>query len=367
MAQDVYGDSFGDLSRNVQSQAAARQAALARSLDTAVQSLSAARAHATELQRMNQQDRQFGEELQFRKDQEATRKDESDRNYKLAQAQAGLSEKYEKAYEQSLEVKKDQLTPAKQREHDMMFQQATDDAAQGTFDDVDHVKKLYPDLSPAEQNVIFERNQQARQQIVADHVTAENSANVLNTNNAIRQRIYQIGAVDMPAAKKNRSLFSWGPSEQENALTQEQQKLQAQLQQISPIAEQLTKDKAVNNLVTFDPKTEKFVSNLSAPRWMTSPTEPAPEEDPNEGIPDEQPTVGTSSAPSARTMQAPSATSTATSGASEPIVRMRTRDGRVWQVPQSKVQEAVKRGATPVQQGSMISPQAADAMSMMVN
>jgi hypothetical protein len=153
----IYGDSFGDLSRNVQSQANARQAALANALNTAVGALSAARSHQTELQRLSQQKDQFGQELQFRKGQEADRKTESDRNYELAKGTAGLNERYLKIAEETSATKKDTLTPAQQREHDVMLNQADSDAAQGTFDDPAHVQKLYPNLSPAEAQVIAGR------------------------------------------------------------------------------------------------------------------------------------------------------------------------------------------------------------------
>lgn len=342
MSEAIYGDSFGDLQRNSSAVAAARQAALARSLDTAVQSLQAARAHHAELMRMGQQGQQFEEEMSMRRAENDRQQIQQDRNFALAKAQADLNEKY---YNLAVKQAADQITPAKQREHDFQFQEASSDADQGTFDSVEHVSKLYPTLTPAEQGVIYERSQQARRQVVNDNVTADNAANVLNKSASIKQRIYQIDTQDMPKAKKAAPMF--GKDSTVSALQAERDQLVGEQQRIEPIADTLSKDKAVNNLVTFDPNTETYRSNLTKPRWMTPQARGGDNtglnEEGNESAPDESTSSSsTASQPSSSRAASPPQPTATASTSNEPRVKVRMRDGTTGTVPQSQLDAFLK-------------------------
>lgn len=357
----IYGDSFGDLSRNVQSASNARQQALANSLNTAVAALSAARSHQTELQRLSQQKDQFGQEMELRKSQESQRKTESDRNYEMSKNAAGLNERYFQVYKDANEAKKDQLTPAKQREHDITFNQADNDATQGTFDSPEHVTKMYPALSPAEAAVIFNRSNDARRQIVSDYTTAQNAANVLNTHQQVSQRIYSIdNATKELQGMKN----TWSSdfdqaalaTSQMSRLSQQKDKAARIMRNIDPIAAALNKDKNVQQLVTFDPKTEQYVPTVPTPRWMKQGVANVPDPSKVDGqatgedaAPDEvQQTTRTTTTGA----KAPAAkTSTATvQGPLESTVKVRGRDGSVYNIPQSRVRDAIARG------GALLAP-----------
>lgn len=356
----IYGDSFGDLQRNVTADTAMRQQALARALDTAVQSLQAARAHATELQSMNTQKQQFQQEMQQRQAETAQQKTQMDRTFQLEQQR---NQQEQERIDIERKRYTEEMTPSKQREHDFQFNQATSDADNGTFDNVEHVNKLYPSLTPAEAGVIFERSQQARRQIVNDNVTADNAAMLLNKESQIRQRIYQIGdgspanPGELTKAKKSVGLFSRTANDPDVVrLTNERQSLMEEQQRISPIAEALSKDKNVNNLITFDPNSEQYVSNLAKPRWMTSPAgDNTPDTEPENAGESETSTSGTSTTPSAPPATNPTRT---TSNANEPTVKMVNRMGVVYDIRQSQIATALSRGARylnppPRQQGPM--------------
>jgi hypothetical protein len=374
---NIYGDSYGDLSRNVQSAANARQAALAQSLSTAVAALNEARNHQTELQKLSQAKDQFAQEMAWRKAQEAERSKDSDRTYQLAKDQAGLNAGYLTLAQKAEADRAAQLSPAKQREHDITFNQADSDAANGTFDNPDHVLKMYPTLSPAEAGVIFNRSQDARKQIVNDYTTANNAANVLNKHQDLTKRIYAIDDISNNLKTgKGTSLnplnWSWvgGANSQADTtldqLTQERQKAGRLMQQIEPVASALQKDKNVQNLVTFDPGTERYVPTVSAPRWMTSPLKtggkPVSPQTPvndngNDAAPDEWSAGPSTQTSTAGGSGAPARTaSTVVQGPQEATVKIRGRDGSIYNIPGSKVKIALTRGGSLLDTPTVVQP-----------
>lgn len=362
MAVPIYADSFGGLTQANLQQQAQRQAALANSMQLAVSSFQAARQHGLALRQLQyQQDylKALEEDRKYRRERDVTQD-------KLDRERFDLSKK-------ELDWRMGQPTAAAVREHDLTFNQADADAMSGTFDSPAHVQQLYPKLSLAEANILAQRSQAARREIGSEYSTAANMAQTLNQHKLLSDRIYQID--DLTTKVNTEKGTSWNPAnwawlnggnagseETLKSLETQKKDTTAQLSRLTPVVDQIRGDKTMRNYVTFDTKAGRFVPTVPQPRWMTPPVAtPAPGPGPIYGPPAPGPTAGTGTTatpppPSTNApppnVTPPPATNTGTNApagaAPEPTVQMRTRDGNVWNIPQSKVQDALSRGAVVV-------------------
>lgn len=173
----------------------------------------------------------------------------------------------QKTGEDYLQFYKDQAANApnavKNREHDLMWSRAVSSADQGSFESPEHIKRLFPDFSPAEAQVLADHSQQARQSIESNYDFAARAADTLNKHLDLTTRV-------IPAAKeyiKQNSYKLLPDSDEVKAKRKQLEDATKASETIGPIATRIQNDKKLGELISFDPSSEAYVPSAPAPKW----------------------------------------------------------------------------------------------------
>jgi hypothetical protein len=356
MSGTIYADSFGGLTAARQADDRIRQQAIQQAVATAASSLSQARTANLQNRQLNFQQKEAEDKTALEKQQMTQRQKQADREYLLNVGQNTISKGRLDLERQRFNFEKTVPKPAQAREYQLLLDTAEQEANEGGIaDEKDFVDK-YPTLPAGLARVFVQKSQNARPVIEAQYKVASSLAGALTERDKTKQQLDDATAL----AAKHHTFWS-NPDEVNNAITA----LPILTRKYQALNQTLPEKKEWQNLVYFDPD-KGYQPAITPPRWMQLPQQPNPPQKPQAGGGENAPDDFSGAQPVNRvTAKAVSPTASAAAPpvqpASEPMFKMRTRDGNLWNIPQSRVKDAMARGAAvvgtpPVRSADPLSP-----------
>lgn len=221
---------------------------------------------------MEQQNRQAildlqNKDLQLRRDEAVWRNAVAEEHNRIAKQ--GTDQ-----YGRFMDWQMSQPTPQALKEQDYQNNLAERQAASGFFDDPAHVLSVYPKMSEAQAGILADQSSRARAAMTYDYQTAQDAAGTLNRKAELESQI-------RTAKTEKRTDVPWYAST-ENARKAKIAPLQEELGSVAERANKIQADKRLSALVSFDPKSGKYIPSVPAPSWggrqTANPTAITPED-----------------------------------------------------------------------------------------
>jgi hypothetical protein len=256
----IFADSFGQLGQANLAEENLRQQAFARAMGNLQTGLAASR-QGRQFQQQLEEEKSRGKELQtYHMAEVAARQKQLEQSGELGRG-------YLKLGQDQLDYQKTQPSPTMQRRIDFDFNSAAQDAAEGRFDNPDHVLSMYPTLTEPEANVMATRSVDARRNIMAQHTVASNVADTLNRHQALVKSLTDLGT------KQGQTPATHFWSTQATADKNSQIKaINDQLAVLGPKASRLMQDKRAQSMVTYDPESDAWMPAVPEQPWMSQQT-----------------------------------------------------------------------------------------------
>lgn len=249
----VYGDSYGDLSRNALAAEQYRNGALERALQGLMSAF--------------QQQRQ----MSLAQQEAIARRDEA--GQKLAQDKFTAIDNAEKwrmnalqtadqlkLYERSLDQTKDKESPADIRDREFQQKMLYDLGATGGIESVDQAKKLAPNASPTVHQLSYEASMSVRKPAEQLYQNASRSASLLNVyDNAVQAA----GGADKPVPEPG-GVYSWFDNPDKADQRKKVNDAVALMKKLGPTVNRLRQ----SQLVQQDPDSMQWVPAVAKPRWL---------------------------------------------------------------------------------------------------
>lgn len=346
----IYADSFGGLTAAAQNQERLRQAAFQSAMGNLITSLSQSRQSDLQNRQLDFQKKEAEDRTAERKVDVALRQKNADRDYLLNLGASTISKGRLDLERSKFDFEKTVPKPAQAREYQLLLDTADQEAGEGGITDEKDFIDKYPTLPAGLARVFVQKSQNARPVLDAQYKVAATLAQTLNQRDMVKKQMD-----DATALVAKHHTFWTNPPEVNNAVTQ----LPALTRQYQALNQTIPDKKEWQGMVYYDPDTG-YKPAVTPPRWMQLPSGggvgASKGADPDENrTMDTQTTTNPSPTPSGPSPAASSTGSASAPGmnpASEPLVKMRTRDGNVWNIPKSRLPEALSRGAEVIGHGA---------------
>jgi len=212
----------------------------------------------------------------------------ADRALSIEQRRADTAQGYLDIYKKQMDTAAAQGTPAQIKDHEFAFVAAAQDAERGMFDSPQHVSQLYPALSPAEANLMYQRSAAVRPSVEAQYRTAENARSLLNAYDATNMQLLP-NYVD-PTGRPTIAPVHWFDSQQ--TVAQKQQHNAALLMRNRLDQTGIIPNLRKSPLLSYDAESGQWQNNVPQPRWFPTGGTPTPTGPSTEAPMGWQPTTG---------------------------------------------------------------------------